>query len=117
MKRHPDFQLIEVTSPWRPVPRVARVEFPAYGPDECVVFGSVEEARGFAKQWAADDHILVLVWEYASSMYVGRYDGRGDAGLCDGCGELSNTLKTVDGDNPYKVRDLCIICRCSDPGY
>ena len=89
-----------------------RVEFPALGPDECVVFATLDEARHNAKLWAAEDHALVLVWDFSASMYVGRFDGRGDAGICDGCDELSHTLVTVDGDNPYRVRDLCIVCRC-----
>lgn len=102
---------MSITSPWQPVQRVARVEFPALSLDECVVFGSVEEACRNAQEWAAEDRALVLVWEYGASMYVGRYDGRNEtAGLCDSCGKWGDYLKTVDADNPDRVRDVCIPC-------
>jgi hypothetical protein len=114
MNRHPEFRVTEVTSPWRPVPRVARVEFPALSLDESVVFGSVEEAQENAQKWASEDEVLVLVWEFGAAMYVGRYDGR-TGGFCDTCDKWADHLTTVDGDNPYRIRDECIFCRCNIP--
>jgi len=92
------------------IPRNFRVEWPLYR--ETVCFAAKAEALEWAKKWALMDRALVLVWDFAAAMYIQRFDGRGDAGECDGCGELSNTLKTVDGDNPDRVRDLCAACRC-----
>lgn len=99
------------------VQRNFRVEVPVYGSSEDIVFSDKTQALAEAKKWAVEDKILVLVWDFLASMYIARFDGRGDAGICDQCEELSHTLKTVDGDNPDRVRDLCIVCRCGDPGY
>jgi hypothetical protein len=107
---------LQASATWGSVPRVARVEFPYWGHTEDVVFGSVEEAQEYAQKWALEDRTLVLVWACGAGMYVGRYDGRPeDAGICDVCDKWGDHLKTVDGDNPDRIRDICLICQIN--GY
>jgi hypothetical protein len=92
------------------IPRNYRVEWPAYG--ETVTFASKSAALKQARDWAYEDKALVLVWDFACGSYLARFDGRNGAEFCDGCGDLSNTLITVEADNPDRVRDLCVACRC-----
>jgi hypothetical protein len=91
------------------IPRNYRVEWPAY--NETVTFASKSAALDKARDWAYEDKALVLVWDFAATMHIARFDGRNGAEFCDGCGDLSNTLQTVEADNPDRVRDLCICCR------
>lgn len=53
-----------------------RVEFPAWGPDHSVRFNEQVDALKFAREWAAEDKMLVLVWDMGAGMYIQRYDGR-----------------------------------------
>lgn len=56
------------------IPRNFRVEWPAWG--ESVCFEHEHDALKFARMWSSEDHALVLVWSFAASMYIQRYDGR-----------------------------------------
>lgn len=57
------------------VPRNFRVEWPAW--NESVCFEHEYDALKYGRIWSAEDHALVLVWSFASGMYIQRYDGRG----------------------------------------
>lgn len=90
-------------------PKAARVEWPLY--KETVTFSNLAAALSQAQKWAVEDRALVLVWDFAAAMYVGRYDGRSlTAGQCDKCDGWSDDLKHINADNPFTVADVCIGC-------
>lgn len=62
--------------PYTWVQRNYRVEVPAWGHDQDVIFDTADDAVRFARQWATEDRVLVMVWSFAGAYYIGRFDGR-----------------------------------------
>jgi hypothetical protein len=62
--------------PYTWVQRNYRVEVPVWGHDNDVIFDTADDAVRFARQWAVEDKVLVMVWSFAGAYYIARFDGR-----------------------------------------